>query len=195
VNPVPNKVMVRGPRSILARRETIHPLQLDIDGLGPQPWNPTCKLDTGHSEDSGAELRNCLSPEPAKVRVWFFFTRPKTETTFEGVPLFVHGPPGFHYTVLRAQTRKPLENISSVTLRGPEALFAEADVVVRAVVDLTDVDPAKTPEVQKTVRYDVQAKAPEAREKVNREIAEEIELPSGPEVIVKAEPAAAKPPE
>ncbi|MFO7898362.1 MAG: CdaR family protein [Planctomycetota bacterium] len=192
ISPVPNKVMVRGPRSILKERQSIHPLQHDISGLGPQNWKARSRLDTG---DAKTGLRDCLSPEEPKVIIWFYFIQLKTDRVFENVPVFVHGPPGFTYTVLRDQTRKPLEAIPEVTLSGPEDLFEEADVAVRAIVDLTDVDPAKTPEIQRTVRYTVGAKDPETRAKVKREIAEQIELPPGPEVIVKAKPAAVEPPE
>ena len=189
ISPVPNKVMVQGPRSILARRQTIRPLPLDISGLGPQPWNPTIQLDRGDTETG---LRDCLSPEPPEVQVWFFFTRPTIERTFEQVPIIIHAPPGFNYTVLDAQTHEPLKNIPEVTIRGPENLLQDNGVVVRAIVNLAEVDPAGTPEVEETVRYVVGPRDPDASDRVRREIAEEVELPTGPEVLIRASPISAE---
>jgi len=182
VKAVPDHVLLRGPKSILDRRrkrgESIHPLPINISGLGPNEWHPVRALDPSDKESG---LANCLT-QLEEVKVWITVGPKKTNRVVKNVKVTISGlPPGFTYTMLAADTYKPLLTVDEVEIKGPRKSLDA--VQLRAIVDVADVDdPKEHPEVTRRIRYSVVPKDP----KTTPQAAKYVTTPgTGQEVIVK----------
>jgi len=147
----PKHVYVRGPKSVLAKMESIRPLPIVITGLsGPlqtdQPLNTTWPI-----RDRG-KVVHCLQPRTPNIRVLIEVIPKREKAKIENVPLEVRGLPGLLYTVFIEDKTKLFTEVAEVEIRGPKK--ALDDPRVRAFVDLTDIkDPKKKPEVKRELQF------------------------------------------
>lgn len=149
VYPTPRQVITRGPRSILARLDTVATDPIAIDGLDAEKWGPVRSLDRRALVDGHPV--ECLSHEPPQVQVLIELIRVSEKTTLKNIPIEVRGLPGLHYTVRTADNARPLAEVLELQVEAPEKLLPSAKV--RLFVDLTDVrNPKEQPEVTRRVQ-------------------------------------------
>lgn len=149
IYPTPSQVIVRGPRSVLARMDSIRPKLIPVGGLSGQHIVKGWPLDT--FAKIGEKRIDCLTvPNLKEVSI---VVVPKYETLkVKNVPLEVRGLPGLLYTVFIEDKTKLFTEVAEVEIRGPKK--ALDDPRVRAFVDLTDIkDPKEKPEVKRELQF------------------------------------------
>ncbi len=144
----PKRILVRGPKSILAQRDDIETLPVPIGDLNVGTYQLERALDTS---DPKTGLTDCLKPNRPKIDVQIEVV-PELETTIiKKIPIEIHGRPGFSYALLGSTDAKPLKEITEVNIRCPKQLLD--DPQVKAFVDLTDVTDPKLTEQTREIQF------------------------------------------
>ncbi len=155
IYPIPKRVIVRGPRSVLAARETIHPADpLPIGNIqDAMMWQPERTLDRwAIINDRPVE---CLRPDPAVVKLWIEIRLHKETAKIKDVPIEVRGRPDLTYVVLDMTKTRPMHTLPEIEIRGPGSPSDLEKATVRAYLDLFDIaDPKAKPETTLAVQFD-----------------------------------------
>jgi hypothetical protein len=142
----PKRLFVRGPKSVLAGMDSIHPKPTTLNNLAAGPF------DTKRPLQTVAQNMDCLQPETPSVEVHIRVIDKRGKATIKNVRVEVRGFPEFEYSVFTEDKTKPFTEITGVEIRGPKK--ALEDPRVRAFIDLTDItDSKEKPEVKRTVQF------------------------------------------
>jgi YbbR domain-containing protein len=150
----PKDVIVSGPKSVLARLDSIRTLPIPIGDLDVGKWTPSRPLNRTPMVDGkpiGPE--NCLTtPNTDAVTIWIEVVPIEGTRVVKNVPLEVRGLPGLGYKVLTVDKNNPVTSIPEVEIKGPQADLNNP--ALRAYVDLTDItDPKLKSEVTREVGF------------------------------------------
>lgn len=147
----PKHVYVRGPKSVLAKMESIRPLPIVITGLSG-PLQTDQPLDTTWPIRGRGKPVKCLQPRTPNIRVLIEVIPKREKAKIRNVLLEVRGLPGLLYTVFTEDKTKLFTEVAEVEILGPKK--ALDDPRVRAFVDLTDIkDPKEKPEVKRKLQF------------------------------------------
>jgi len=142
----PKRLIVRGPKSVLAGMDSIHPKPIVLDNLVAGPFKTIRRLQTV------VQNMDCLQPEKPSVEVTIRVIDKREKATIKTVRVEVRGFPEFEYSVFTEDKTKPFTEITEVEIRGPKKTLE--DPRVRAFIDLTDItDPKEKPEVKRAVQF------------------------------------------
>jgi hypothetical protein len=150
----PLRVMVRGPRSVLADLHEIHPMPVPIGNVTEAlTLLPERLLDRRAMINN--RLVDCLRPAPPKVTVWIEVL-PRWETAkIKDIPINIRGWPNMAYNVLDVTKTRPFLMLPEVEIRGPGPKAELEKTKLIAYLDLADItDPKAKPETRMAVKFD-----------------------------------------